>query len=188
MRARFAVAALLVAVAPAAFCQESYRIDPLHTAATFSVSHLGLSQQRGSFGRTTGMVMLDRSARQGSIDLAIDAATVTSGSPARETMLKGEDYFNVAQFPTITFKSTSLKFDGDNVVSADGDLTIRGVTKPVTLTVANFKCAIHPATKRPACGAEVTTSVKRSEFGMIKNQPSTGDDVNIAVAIEAIQQ
>src|SRR5512132_2531824 len=109
---RFVVAGL-VAFAAAAFSQENYRVDPLHTAATFSVSHLGLSLQRGSFGKTTGMVMLDRNARNGSIDVAIDAASVTSGSTSRETMLKGEDYFNVTQFPSITFKSTKLKFDGD---------------------------------------------------------------------------
>jgi polyisoprenoid-binding protein YceI len=188
MRVRFAVAAFLVAFAAPAFSQENYRVDPLHTAATFSVSHLGLSRQRGSFGRTTGMVMLDRSARNGSIDVAIDATSVTSGSTSRETLLRGEDYFNVGQFPIITFKSTDLKFDGDRVVAADGELTMRGVTKPVTLSVADFKCAIHPATKKPACGAEVTTNVKRSEFGMTKNTASTADDVTIAVAIEAIQQ
>src|SRR5438309_5755838 len=185
---RCAVAVFWVALAAPALGQESFRVDRLHTAATFSVSHLGLSLQRGSFGKTTGTVMLDRAAKTGSIDLAIDAASVTSGSTSRETMLKGEDYFNVAQFPSITFKSTKLKFDGDRVVSADGELTIRGVTKPVTLTVADFKCAVHPATKKPACGAEVTASVKRSEFGMTKNQASTSDDVTIAIAIEAIQQ
>jgi polyisoprenoid-binding protein YceI len=184
---RLFVAALVVFSAPA-FSQENYRVDPLHTAATFSVSHLGLSLQRGSFGRTTGTVMLDRIAKTGSIDVSIDATAVTSGSQSREDLLRGEEYFNVAQFPSITFRSTSLKFDGDRVVSADGELTIRGVTKPVTLTVADFKCAIHPATKKPACGAEVTARVKRSEFGMTKNQASTADDVNIAVAIEAIQQ
>ena len=184
---RFVVAASVVFAAPA-FSQENYRVDPLHTTATFSVSHLGLSLQRGSFGRTTGTVMLDRTAKKGSIDVAIDAASVTSGSLSRETMLKGEDYFNVAQFPLITFRSTNLKFDGDRVVGAEGELTICGVTKPVMLSVADFKCAIHPATKKPACGAEVTASVKRSEFGMTKNQASTADDVNIAVAIEAIQQ
>ena len=188
MWARFVVAAFVVVFAGPAFGQENYRVDPLHTAATFSVSHLGLSLQRGSFGRTTGMVILDRTAGKGSIDVAIDAASVTSGSPSRELMLKGEEYFNVGQFPLITFRSTSLKFDGDRVVGADGELTIRGVTKPVTLTVADFKCAIHPATKKPACGCEVTASVKRSDFGMTKNQASTGDDVNIAIAIEAIQQ
>jgi polyisoprenoid-binding protein YceI len=188
MWARFAVATFLVVFAGRVFSQENYRVDPLHTATTFSVSHLGLSLQRGSFGRTTGMVMLDRTARKGSIEVAIDAASVTSGSPSREELLRGEDYFNVAQFPSITFKSTKLKFDVDRVVSADGELTIRGVTKPVTLTVADFKCAVHPATKKPACGAEVTASVKRSEFGMTKNQASTSDEVNIAIAIEAIQQ
>jgi polyisoprenoid-binding protein YceI len=188
MLARIVVTAFAFAVCAPALGQETYMVDPLHTTATFAVSHLGLSLQRGSFGRTTGMVMLDRGARNGSIDVAIDAASVTSGSTSRETMLKGEDYFNVAQFPTITFKSTSLKFDGDRVVSADGELTIRGVSKPVTLTVVDFRCAVHPATKKPACGAEVTASVKRSEFGMTKNQASTADDVNIAIAIEAIQQ
>ncbi|MDQ2963468.1 MAG: YceI family protein [Pseudomonadota bacterium] len=168
---RLGIAALFVFAAPA-FSQENYRIDPLHTAATFSVSHLGLSLQRGSFGRTTGTVTLDRIAKKGSVDLAIDAASVTSGSQSRETMLKGEDYFNTGQFPLITFRSTNLKFDGDSIVGAEGELTIRGVTKPVTLAVGDFKCAIHPATRKPACGAEVTASVKRSDFGMTKNQAS----------------
>ncbi len=188
MLVRFVVAAFVVAFAASASGQENYRVDPLHTTATFSVSHLGLSLQRGSLGKTTGTVMLDRTAKKGSIDVTIDAASVTSGSPSREAMLRGEDYFNVAQFPIITFRSSNLKFDGDSVVGAEGELSMRGVTKPVTLSVADFKCAIHPATKKPACGAEVTASVKRSEFGMTKNQASTGDDVNIAVAVEAIQQ
>ena len=185
---RYIMGALGLAFAAVAFGQENYKVDPLHTVTTFSVNHLGLSLQRGSFGRTTGMVVLDRAARMGSIDVAIDAASVTSGSSSREAMLKGEDYFNVAQFPVITFKSTRLKFDGDSLVGCDGELTMRGITRPVSLSVADFKCAIHPATKKPACGAEVATRVKRSDFGMTKNQASTGDDVIIAVAIEAIQQ
>lgn len=188
MRMQFVAAVVLGVFAVSAFGEETYKVDPLHTTTTFSVSHLGLSMQRGSFGRTTGTVTLDRAAKTGSIDVAIDAASVTSGSPPREAMLKGEDYFNVAQFPIIAFKSTKLKFDGDALVGCDGELTMRGVTRPVALSVSNFRCAIHPATKKPACGAEVAARVKRSEFGMIKNQPSTGDDVYIAVAIEAIQQ
>jgi polyisoprenoid-binding protein YceI len=188
MRMQLVAAVVLGVFAVSAVGEETYKVDPLHTTTTFSVSHLGLSMQRGSFGRTTGTVTLDRAAKTGSIDVAIDAASVTSGSPSREAMLKGEDYFNVAQFPIIAFKSTKLKFDGDAVVGCDGELTMRGVTRPVALSVSNFRCAIHPATKKPACGAEVAARVKRSEFGMIKNQPSTGDDVYIAVAIEAIQQ
>ncbi|HVP88945.1 MAG TPA: YceI family protein [Casimicrobiaceae bacterium] len=188
MRLRLIIAAVACALAGPAFGQESYRIDPLHTATTFSVSHLGISMQRGSFGRTTGTVMLDRAAGKGSVDVSIDASTVNSGSPPRETLLKGEDYFNVAQFPTITFKSTRLRFDGDAIVSCDGELTMRGVTRPVVLSVTSFKCAIHPSTKTPVCGAEITASVKRSEFGMVKNAASTGDDVNIVIAVEAIRQ
>ena len=188
MRVRMVVTAFALAVCAPAFGEETYIVDPLHTATTFSVSHLGLSVQRGSFGRTTGTVMLDRAAKKGSIDVAIDANTVTSGSQPRENMLKGEDYFDAARFPTITFKSTNLKFDGDRVVGADGELTMRGVTKPVALSVTDFKCVVHPMTKKPACGAEVTATVKRSEFGMAKNLASTADEVKIAVAIEALQQ
>ena len=188
MHARLVVTGWLLVAAAPALGEESYRVDPLHTASTFAVSHLGLSMQRGSFGKTTGMVILDRAARTGSIDVAIDASSVTSGSSSRETLLRGEDYFNVAQFPTITFKSTQLRFDGETVVGAEGELTIRGVTRPVALTVTDFKCGIHPSTKKPVCGAEVTASVKRSEFGMTKNQASTADDVRIAIAIEALQQ
>lgn len=188
MSVRMVVTAFVVTVCTSAFGQETYVVDPLHTVTTFSVSHLGLSVQRGSFGKTTGTVVLDRAGKKGSIDVAIDATTVTSGSQPRETMLKGEDYFNAAQFPTISFKSTDLKFDGDRVVGADGELTMRGVTKPVMLSVVDFKCATHPMTKKPACGAEVAATVKRSDFGMTKNQASTADDVKIAVAIEALQQ
>ena len=188
MHVRVMVAVLAGAVAGQAFGQETYRVDPLHTTSTFSVAHLGLSMQRGSFGKTTGMVTIDRAAKKGSIDVAIDASSVTSGSTSRETLLRGEDYFDVAQFPTISFKSTDLKFQGDAVVGAEGALTMRGITKPVSLTVADFKCAIHPSTKKPVCGAEVMATVKRSDFGMVKNQASTADEVKIAVAIEAIQQ
>ena len=188
MHVQLVVAVLAAAVSGQAFGQETYRVDPLHTTSTFSVAHLGLSMQRGSFGKTTGTVVLDRAAKTGSIDVAIEAATVTSGSQPRETMLKGEDYFNAAQFPLITFKSTNLRFEGDSVVGAEGELTMRGVSRPVTLAVADFKCAIHPATKKPACGAEVTATIRRSEFGMAKNLASTADDVHIAIAIEAIQQ
>jgi len=83
MRLRLIIAAVACALAGPAFGQESYRIDPLHTATTFSVSHLGISMQRGSFGRTTGTVMLDRAAGKGSVDVSIDASTVNSGSRAR---------------------------------------------------------------------------------------------------------
>ena len=187
MRVSFVVAAFSVVVACPAFGEETYRVDPLHTTTTFSVSHLGLSQQRGSFGRTTGMVMLDRAAKKASIDVVIDAASVTSGSPSREAMLKGEDYFNVAQFPTIAFKATNLKFDGENLVGCEGELTMRGVTRPVTLSVADFKCAIHPATKKPACGAEVTARVKRSEFGMTYVLGLVGDEIDLSFQVTAFR-
>src|SRR5215471_12347159 len=117
MHLRLIIAAVSCVLAAPAFGEETYRIDPLHTATTFAVSHLGVSMQRGSFGRTTGTVMLDRAAGKGTIDVSIDASTVNSGSPSRETLLKGEDYFNVAQYPTITFKATKLRFEGNSIVA-----------------------------------------------------------------------
>ena len=188
MRIGVVLTMVAASLACPALGQETYRIDPLHTATTFSVTHLGLSHQRGSFGKTTGVVTFDRKAKTGSIDVTIDASSVTSGSTSREQMLRGEDYFDVARYPNIVFKATNLKFEGDNLVGCDGELTMRGVTRPVTLSVAEFKCDIHPATKKPVCGAEVTAHVSRAEFGMVKNQASTSDDVVIAIAIEAIQQ
>lgn len=188
MRFSLVVSLFAATLACPALGQDIYRVDPLHTATTFSVTHLGLSHQRGSFGKTTGMVTLDRKSKTGSIDVLIDAASVTSGSPSREQMLRGEDYFDVARYPNIVFKATNLKFDGDALVGCEGELTMRGITRPVKLSVADFKCDVHPATKKPVCGAEVTAHVSRAEFGMVKNQASTSDDVVIAIAIEAIQQ
>ncbi len=145
MRVRFVVAAFSVAFACPAFGEETYRVDPLHTTTTFSVSHLGLSQQRGSFARTTGLVTLDRAAKKGSIDVLIDAASVTSGSPSREAMLKGEDYFNVAQFPTIAFKANNLKFDGENLVGCEGEPPGRSRCRSRT---SNAPSILQPRSRR----------------------------------------
>ena len=102
--------------------------------------------------------------------------------------IQGDELFATAQYPTITFKSDKVKFDGDKVATVEGDLTIKGVTRPVTLTVNSFHCMPHPMLKKDACGATATAQVKRSEFNMIKAVPYVGDEVTLTLPVEAIKQ
>jgi polyisoprenoid-binding protein YceI len=102
--------------------------------------------------------------------------------------MRGENYFNTDAHPTITFKADKLVFDGERPVSADGSLTMLGVTKPVTLTIKRFRCAPHPLNKRETCGADVVATLKRSEFGMTKYIPSVGDEVRLLIAVEAFRE
>lgn len=164
-------------------------IDPLHTRVSFEMGALGVAVQRGSFTRTTGRISIDRVARTGTIDVTIDAASLGSGSAAREAQLKGEAWLDVARFPAISFRSTRVAFDADRVVGVDGDLTLHGVTRPVTLAVSASDCIeVHPLTRKPACGAEASVSLRRSDFGLAADAASFADAVGVRVTIEALQQ
>jgi polyisoprenoid-binding protein YceI len=180
-------AALLVVVANvAAAAEDTYTIDPVHSQPIFEVRHMGYSLQRGSFTKLSGKITLDREAKKGSIDVTIDAASIRTIDPRLDAHVKGEDFFDVAKYPTITFKSSNLVFDGDRVVGADGDLTLLGVTKPVRLKVTEVICGEHPINKRPMCGADATADIKRSDWGMKYGIPKVvGDDVRIIIPVEA---
>jgi polyisoprenoid-binding protein YceI len=179
-----AFAAMLTAI-PAAAEPVTYNIDSRHTFPYYEVSHFGYSTQRGRFGKTTGKIVFDSEARKGSADIAIDAASVTSGDEKLDAHLKSEDFFNVAKNPQITFKSSQLAFEGDKLKSATGELTINGVTKPVTLAANVFQCNVHPMLKKRQCGADFSTTIKRSDFGMKYALPALGDDVTLRISVEA---
>ena len=166
---------------------ETYNIDANHTYAKFEYSHLGFSLQQSRFDKTSGTVTLDRAAKTGAADITIDTKSVNTGSELFNGHIKGADFFDVEKFPTATFKSNSFKFDGDKVASIDGSLTIKGITKPVTLTVTNFACMPHPMAKKDACGANAVAKIKRSDFGLSKYVPNVSDEVTLAIAIEAIK-
>ena len=166
---------------------ESYVIDSTHTTPMFEVMHLGMSLQRGFFTNASGRITLDRAAKSGSIDISIGTGSVWTASRALTDVLKREDYFNAEKFPVMTFASRELVFEGDVPVSAKGDLTLLGVARPVALRITGFRCGAHPYTKRPMCGAEATTTIKRSEFGMTKYVPAVGDEVKLAIQVEAIK-
>jgi len=186
---QFVAAAAAAIVAIGASAQETYNIDPVHSQPSFEVQHMGFSIQRGSFMKSTGKVTIDRAAKKGSIDVTIDATSIRTIDPRLDTHVKSPDFFNVEKYPTISFKSTDLVFDGDRVVEVNGELTLLGITKPVVLKVTNERCGEHPINKKPMCGAEATTTVKRSERGMKYGLPrAVGDDVRIVIPIEAYQE
>ena len=182
------LATLLAAfVAAPVWAADSYTIDSRHTWPVFEVNHLGFSTQRGRFNKSSGKVTLDTAAKKGSVELVIETASIDMGFDKWNEHMKSEDFFNVAKFPEIRFVSDKLVFDGDKVVAAEGSFTMLGVTKPLTLTVSNFRCAPHPMVKKPACGADVTATLKRSEFGMTKYLPGVSDEVRISSPVEAIK-
>ncbi|MCF8199477.1 MAG: YceI family protein [Sulfuritalea sp.] len=185
---KFAILAALAFPIAAFAAPETFNIDPNHTAPRFEYSHFGYSNQMHRFDKTSGQIILDRAAHTGSVDVTIDAKSVNTGLALFNGHIQGPDYFDTAQFPTISFKSTQVKFDGDTPVAVDGNLTIKGVTKPVTLKVTSFHSMPHPMAKRDAIGANAVAKIKRSEFNMGKNTPYVSDDVTLTIAVEAIKQ
>jgi polyisoprenoid-binding protein YceI len=182
-----AIAVAAAAALPAAADVESYTVDPNHTFPAYEIGHFGYSFQRGRFNKTAGRITLDAAAKKGSADVAIDVASVSTGVQKLDQHLQTEDFFDAAKNPQITFKSSDLVFDGDRVAAARGELTIHGVTRPVTFQVTYFRCADHPMLKRKICGADMTTTIQRSDFGMKYGLPVLADDVLLRVNVEAMK-
>lgn len=184
-------AALVLAsaiAAPALAAPETYAVEGTHTYPRFSYSHFGYSTQLSRFNKTTGKVIFDKAAKTGVVDIVIDTKSVDTGYATFNEHIQGEDFLDTAKYPTATFKSTKVVFEGDKPASIEGNLTLKGVTKPVTLTVTSFQAMLHPMLKKDAIGANAFTVVKRSEFNAGKYAPHVGDDVRIDIAIEAIKE
>jgi len=178
-------ALLLFAASPAR--ADVYSIDPQHTFPSFEVSHLGFSTQRGRFNRTSGSIRYDRSAQTLSAEIQIDAASVDTGLDKLEEHLKGPDFFNVEMFPEIVFKGSSARFDGQRPVVLSGEFTLLGVTRPLNLTLNNFRCGMHPRLQKEVCGADASGMIRRSDFGMDYGLPVIGDHVRLLIQVEALK-
>lgn len=183
-----ALALSAAAAAPALAAPETFVLDGSHTFPRFSYSHFGYSTQLSSFSKTTGKVVFDKAAKTGAVDIVIDTKSVNTGFDTFNEHIQGEDFLDTAKFPTATFKSTKVVFEGDKPAKVEGQLTIKGVTKPVTLTVTSFQAMPHPMMKKDAIGANAYTVIKRSEFNAGKYAPYVGDEVRIDVALEAIKE
>ena len=167
---------------------EAYNIDPFHTVPYWETDHLGFATMRGRFDRAAGKFTIDRGAKSGTMEITIQTATLSTGDTEREGRprtrdehLKSADFFNVAEFPTMTFRSTSVKFKGDDPEVVEGNLTLLGVTKPLQLKLERWKCGPDPRTqgKRYQCGGNATGAFKRSDFGMKFGIPNVGDEVKL---------
>ncbi|RIX42545.1 MAG: polyisoprenoid-binding protein [Rhodocyclales bacterium GT-UBC] len=176
------------AAAPAMAAPETFVADSTHTFSRFSYSHFGYSTQLSRFNKNSGKVVFDKVAKTGSVDIVIDTKSVDTGADVFNEHIQGEDFLDTAKYPTATFKSTKVIFEGDKPAKVEGNLTLKGVTKPVTLTITSFQAMPHPMLKKDAIGANAFTVVKRSEFNAGKYAPYVGDEVRIDVAIEAIKE
>jgi len=189
-------AALVLAIPLAATAApETYDIDPIHSFAYFAIDHLGVSTVRGRFDKSSGKFTLDRAAKTGSVEVVIDTASVSTGDNVkgarprtRDEHLRSADFFNVAEFPQMTYKSAAVKFNGDAPAEIDGQLTLLGVTRPLTLKIERWTCKDHPMRKKPMCGGDASGTFKRTDFGMKYGVPAIGDEVKISINIEAYKQ
>lgn len=164
---------------------EKFSFDTDHTYPFFEIDHLGWSTTRGYFRKTLGTATLDFKAKTGSADVIIDANSLDTGHIKRDEHLRGEDFLAVAQYPTITFRTDKLSFNGDKLVKAEGQLTLHGVTRSITLTFNQFKCGEHPIYKKYYCGGDASTTIQRSDFGMTAYSGAVGDQIKLSIQIEA---
>lgn len=180
----FSVLTLLMAGASA----QVYNIDSSHTYPSFEADHMGLSIWRGKFTKTTGKIVLDRqSMTGGNVEIVIDASTVDFGHAKMNEKARGDEMFNVAKFPNVLFKSTALKYEGERLVMVDGEMTMLGITKPLSLRVTHFKCVLHPLHKREVCGADAHGRFDRSDFGMNIGLPRFSPEIKLAIQVEGIK-
>lgn len=169
----------------AATAATSYTVDPRHTFPSFEISHLGFSIQRGRFDQTSGKISFDPESGTGSINITIETASISTGLAELEKHLRGEDFLDVGRYPKMTFVSDKLTFNKDQLVAADGVMTLHGISKPVHLVIDHFYCGMNLIAMKNTCGANATTTIKRSDFGVDKYVPKVGDEVTVAIQVEA---
>ena len=186
MRKLILASALVAAPVVTANAADSYTIDPTHTFPNFTINHLGFSTLHGRFDSTKGKITLDRANNTGSVDISIDAGSISTGFKKRDDHLRSPDFLNVGEFPEITYKSTKVSLKGDAAL-VEGNLTIMGVSKPVTLNVTHISCGTHPFNKKQVCGFEASATIKRSDFGVKYGLPAIGDEMPITLEAEAVK-
>jgi polyisoprenoid-binding protein YceI len=166
----------------------SYRLDPAHTFPSFEADHMGVSVWRGKMNKSSGKVTLDRAAGSGSLDVAVDLASIDFGHEPLNRWARGKEFFDVRRFPQAIYKGRLEGFVNGVPTQVVGDLTLHGVTRPVALKIDSFKCLPHPMLKREFCGADVLGSFNRDEFGLDAGKDwGFKMDVMLRIQVEAIQ-
>lgn len=188
MKVQLLAAVLSASCCMAAYGADTYTVDNKHTSATFSFKHLGFSTFHGKLPATSGTIVLDRAQKSGSADITFEIKSVATGVAKFDEHLRSAEFFDADKFPKATFKASKFTFTGDAPSAITGDLTIKDKTRPVTLQITAFKCGDHPMAKVPACGADATAKIKRSDFGLEKYVPAVSDEITLAIEVEAMKQ
>ena len=185
---RFVLVTLAATASVAVAAPARFEIDPKHTYPSFEADHMGgMSVWRGKFNKTSGFVELDRAAGTGSVEVTIDMSTVNTGHADLDKHLRTADFFDVERFPTATFKGKLAKFQNGAPTELQGNLTLHGVTRPVTLTIRSFKCMPHPMLKQEFCGADASGTINREDFGIaFGKQMGFKMDTKLAIQVETI--
>lgn len=167
MKTSLVLLSSLLVVGAATAAPVTYQIDPAHTYPSFEADHFGgMSIWRGKATKTSGTIVLNQAAKSGTVDITVDAASIDFGHAKLDEHAKSPELFDVAKFPTITYKGKLAKFSGDAPTEVDGELTMHGVTKPLKLTLNQFKCMQNPMLKKEVCGADASATLDRSQFGI----------------------
>jgi polyisoprenoid-binding protein YceI len=191
MQANLKPAALALALAAQAGAAQAqpvaYQIDPTHTFPSFEADHMGISVWRGKLNRSRGRVMLDKAAGSGSVDLVIDLASIDFGNEPLNRWARGKDFFDIARHPRATYQGRLVGWADGRPGRVEGELTLHGVTRPVVLTLHQFKCIPHPLFKRELCGADASASFQRDDFGLDAGKDwGFKMDVALRIQVEAV--
>jgi polyisoprenoid-binding protein YceI len=165
----------------------TYTIDPMHTYPSFEADHMGMSMWRGKFTKSSGKIVLDKEAGQGTLDVTVDAASIDFGLEMMNKEARGAEFFDVKKYPKATFKGKLDGFANGAPTRAVGELTLHGVTRPLTLMLNSFKCMPHPMFKRDWCGADAQATLNREDFGMpMGKEWGFKMDVGLRIQVEAV--
>lgn len=167
----------------------TYNIDPSHTFPAFEADHMGgLSLWRGKFNKTSGKVVLDVAAKTGTVEVTVDAKSIDFGFDALDQHANGPDMLDTAKFPTAVYKGTISKWNGDAPAEVDGQFTLRGVTRPLKLSINTFLCKPNPLSRRETCGADASATFNRADFGMDYGKDfGFKMEVKLLISIEAVR-
>jgi polyisoprenoid-binding protein YceI len=190
MKNALPVAMLALMTGSAIAAPVKYNIDPNHTYPSFEADHFGgLSVWRGKFDKSSGTIVVDKDKGSGTVEITIDAASIDFGHSKLNDHAKSAEMFDVTKFPTATYKGTLAKFKDGAPTEVEGELTLHGVTKPVKLTITQFKCMVNPMSKKEVCGADASATFNRSDFGVNFGEKfGFKQEVKLQIQVEGIRE
>jgi polyisoprenoid-binding protein YceI len=190
MKIALSAAVLTVFAGSALATPTTYQVDPGHTYPSFAADHMGgLSVWRGKFEKSAGTIVLDKDKGTGTVEITVDTSSIDFGHEKLNEHAKSPDLFDVAKYPTATYKGTLVNFKNGAPTQVQGQFTLHGVTKPLTLTINQFLCKPNPMTKKEVCGADASATFNRKDYGLAFGEAyGFKMDVQLAIQVEAVRQ